>query len=115
MSVSSYDRLRCPLKEARARQGTSPTGGTILTSLTRFLPAMLAATLLGGCAASAQTASTHVRTGPDCSFRSATTCWTVAARFPAARSETGDSIAKELRRPTPRTLASRADSSQGVR
>jgi hypothetical protein len=82
--------------------------------LTPFLPSILAASLLGGCAASVQSAVTAGRNEPDCSFRSASTCWTLGARFPSARTETRDSAAKELLRQAPRTLARRVDTRKQV-
>ena len=87
----------------------------MVTRLNPFLPSILAGALLGGCAASAQSASTVAPNQPDCSFHSATTCWTVAGRFPTARSETGDSTAKELLQPTARTLARRVDTTDRAR
>jgi hypothetical protein len=42
--------------------------------------------LLCGCAANTQSTSAGEKPEPDCSFRSATTCWTVSGRFPAPRS-----------------------------
>jgi hypothetical protein len=38
---------------------------------------------LAGCAPQARTALAPSPHEPDCSFRSAATCWTIAGRFPA--------------------------------
>jgi hypothetical protein len=66
--------------------------------------------LVCGCAATTQSASRAPRTEPDCSFRSATTCWTLAGRFPPARAAKPDSVRKKLLEPAAAVLASRADS-----
>jgi hypothetical protein len=65
---------------------------------------------LSGCVAAAQSASSAPPSEPDCSFRSATTCWTLAGRFPPARAAKPDSMRKELLEPAPAILASRRDS-----
>jgi hypothetical protein len=65
--------------------------------------------LLYGCAAATQSASSHSGSGPDCSFRSATTCWTLAGRFPPPRAAKPDSASKRLQEPPAAVLASRAD------
>lgn len=41
--------------------------------------------LLSGCAAAGRPAPAPRDVEPDCSFRSATTCWTVEGRFPPRR------------------------------
>lgn len=69
----------------------------------------LGLTLLCGCAAMAQSSSATPRGEPDCSFRSATTCWTVAGRFPAQRPERGDSLPDEVQSRPATILASGAD------
>jgi hypothetical protein len=43
---------------------------------------------------------------PDCSFRSAATCWTLSGRFPARRREGRDSVPADVIRPPPASLAS---------
>ncbi len=65
--------------------------------------------LLCGCAATTQSVSSAPRTEPDCSFRSATTCWTFASRFPSPRAAMPDSARKELLEP-PAAILARADS-----
>ena len=82
-------------------------------------PALLTIVLLSGCAAaqsaqSAQSSSTAVRPGPDCSFRSASTCWTMASRFPP-RSPSVPPKQDEIDSLTPTVLASEADSTSGSR
>ena len=49
----------------------------------RTRPVLLCIVLLGGCAAGQS--SYAARPEPDCSFRSAATCWTIAGRFPSRR------------------------------
>jgi hypothetical protein len=82
---------------------------------TPFLTHLLAATLLGGCATTMPPASVDGPSEPDCSYRSATTCWTVAGRFPPAPPAARDSLSRELLESFPRTLASSADTSRNVR
>ena len=79
--------------------------------LTPFLPGILV-TLLGACAATAQSEAGAGRSESDCSFRSATTCWTVARRVRPAGVETLDSVPKELFEQPPRALASGADTAR---
>ncbi|HEY7635585.1 MAG TPA: hypothetical protein VH763_08580 [Gemmatimonadales bacterium] len=66
--------------------------------------------LLCGCAPATQSASSMAPHEPDCSFRSATTCWTFGGRFPSARSAEPDSDRKELLAPPTPLLAARTDS-----
>jgi hypothetical protein len=66
--------------------------------------------LLCGCAAATQSASTASPKEPDCSFRSATTCWTFGSRFPAPRANSTDSVKKELQEQPATILAAGADS-----
>jgi len=66
--------------------------------------------LLCGCAATTQSATSSPRTAPDCSFRSATTCWTLASRLPSPRVAQPDSARKEMLAPPAVILATRADS-----
>jgi hypothetical protein len=65
--------------------------------------------LLCGCAAIAQSSSVAPEREPDCSFRSATTCWTMASRFPTPRPEARDSVPDELLNQPATLLASGAD------
>lgn len=71
--------------------------------------AVLGVALLSGCAAATQSSSTTERGEEDCSFRSATTCWTLAGRFPPPRPETRD----DPDQPLP-ALASGADTALGA-
>jgi len=73
------------------------------------LRTVLGAVLLSGCAAAAQSSSTTQEVESDCSFRSATTCWTLAGRFPPPRPEPRD----DPEQPLP-VLASGADTALGV-
>jgi hypothetical protein len=69
----------------------------------------LALVLLCGCAApAAPSSSVAPEREPDCSFRSATTCWTMAPRVPK-RLEPPDSVPNEILKQTPPALASSAD------
>jgi hypothetical protein len=63
--------------------------------------------LLSGCAAASPTAGGSAPE-PDCSFRSVTTCWTLAGRFPFRQAPAR--APEELRAPPPPVLASAADS-----
>jgi hypothetical protein len=67
------------------------------------------AALLCGCAAATQSASTAAPNEPDCSFRSATTCWTFGSRFPSRRAARPDSVRKELLDQPATILATEAD------
>jgi len=75
--------------------------------VTRVLSVAAVVALLAGCGAANAAA---VRTTPeaDCSFRSGTTCWTLAGRFPAGRSSAP--APRELRAPPRAVLATAADS-----
>jgi hypothetical protein len=78
-------------------------------------PALLSMVLLYGCAGAARHASPARAAEPDCSFRSASTCWTLAGRFPPRHPEPGyPEPLKVLERP-PSVLASGADSTAGPR
>jgi hypothetical protein len=70
---------------------------------------------LHGCAAGTQSSSAVPRPAPDCSFRSASTCWTVAGRFPPRLPKSAAPKPDEIRGPSPITLASAADSARGSR
>ena len=73
----------------------------------------IAAVLLSGCAAGMpQTSSSSAMSERerDCSFRSATTCWTLAPRVPASRAAPRDSVPDQLLTPPRPVLAARADS-----
>ena len=81
----------------------------------RIMPtplALLGVALLGGCAA-AQSSSAGPRLEPDCSFRSASTCWTVAGRFPPRTPKPAPARPDEIRDPAPTAVASKADSARG--
>jgi hypothetical protein len=83
--------------------------------LTPTVPLALTLGLLCGCAAGTRSSAVETRTEPDCSFRSPTSCWTMAARLPSRRAEASDSQPGELLRPSPAVLASSADSAAGSR
>jgi hypothetical protein len=82
--------------------------------LVPILPVVLGMVILCGCAAVSQSSATASADEPDCSFRSATTCWTLAGRFPPRPSEAGEPDPNEAPR-APTALASRADSASGSR
>ena len=67
--------------------------------------APLGALLLSACAAN-QSRTAAPEREPDCSFRSAATCWTVAGRFPARRTEARDSTREKILQEPPASLAS---------
>ncbi len=74
---------------------------------------LIAIVLLSGCAAgvarTSSSAATPDREG-DCSFRSATTCWTLAPRVPSSRPVPRDSAPDQLLALPRPVLAARADS-----
>jgi len=72
--------------------------------------ATLCVSLLCGCAATARSAAVVPEDDPDCSFHSATTCWTMAGRFPTPRPAAADSLPDDLGRQPPAVLARGADS-----
>jgi hypothetical protein len=76
---------------------------------------LLAIALLCGCTAATQSASTAPRLEPDCSFRSASTCWTVAGRFPPRTPKSAAPKPDEIRDLPPTVIASKADSARGSR
>jgi hypothetical protein len=86
----------------------------MLNRLTPFLTCLLAATLLGACATTMRSSAADAPSKPDCSYRSATTCWTVAGRFPPARRAARDSLVRDLFESPPRTFASHPDTSRHV-
>jgi len=69
--------------------------------------------LLVGCAAAARPAALRPEREPDCSFGSATTCWTIGTRFPARRAA-ADSAPRELLGHPPLIVASAPDSASQV-
>ena len=69
----------------------------------------LGAILLCGCGVAAQSSSRTPPREPDCSFRSAGTCWTLAARFPESRAEVRDSLPADPLSEPPTVLATGAD------
>jgi len=74
---------------------------------------LIAIVLLSGCAAGvAGTSASSATREPegDCSFRSATTCWTLAPRVPVSSATPRDSAPDQLLRPPRPVLAARADS-----
>lgn len=82
----------------------------------RMMLALPGIALVYGCAAAtAQPSSTAPtpRLEPDCSFRSASTCWTVAGRFPSWLPESAVPKPDDIRDPSPITVANRADSARG--
>jgi hypothetical protein len=74
--------------------------------------ATVALALVSGCAAAAAPASSSSATAAaesDCSFRSATTCWSLAPRLSAVRSARKGPAPDQLQAPPQPVLASRAD------
>jgi hypothetical protein len=69
-----------------------------------------AAVLLGGCAtARAHSSAPAPKAAPDCSFRAATTCWTLGARVPVPVRESRDTATDRLLKQPPAVLATRRD------
>jgi hypothetical protein len=71
--------------------------------------------MLCGCAATSQSVSSAARREPDCSFRSATTCWTLGSRFLSPRAAKPDSARKNLLEQPPTILATEADTVRSSR
>lgn len=80
-----------------------------------ILPAILGAVLLCGCAGASRSSPVPQAVEPDCSFRSAATCWTLAGRFPPPRPDADDPSPSEVLEQRPPVLASKADSSLKAR
>jgi hypothetical protein len=66
--------------------------------------------LLCGCARAPDVATQLPVAEPDCSFRAATSCWTLSTRLPARRAEPADSAGRELAAPPPVLVANAVDS-----
>jgi hypothetical protein len=84
----------------------------------RMMPTLLVLlgiALLHGCAAGTQSSSAAPRLEPDCSFRSPSTCWTVAGRFPPRLPKSAAPKPDEIRNLSPITVASTADSARDSR
>jgi hypothetical protein len=82
----------------------------------RMMPTLLvllSIACLHGCAATTQSSPAAPRLAPDCSFRSASTCWTVAGRYPSRLPKSVGPKPDEIRGPSPITVASTADSTRG--
>jgi hypothetical protein len=87
----------------------------ILTIGSLAVVALVGSTCLQGCAPVAQSSAAAPQLAPDCSFRSASTCWTVAGRFPLRPPRPAAPKPDEIRGSSPITVASAADSTQGTR
>jgi hypothetical protein len=71
---------------------------------------LVVVSLLYGCAGATDAATELPVAEPDCSFRAATSCWTLSARLPPKRAEPADSAARELMAPPPQLFANADDS-----
>ena len=78
--------------------------------MTPMLRLPLAVGLLCGCATTAPVASSARPPEPACSFRAATSCWTMTTRFPTRRAERADSQPKHPFKPPAAVLATATDS-----
>ena len=87
----------------------------MLKRLTPFLTHLLAVTLLDACATTMRSAAADVPSEPDCSYRAATTCWTIVRRFPPAHPAARDSLSRELLASPAQTLATSPDTIRDVR
>jgi len=72
------------------------------------LGGILVVGLLGGCAGASGPAGGAPVAEPDCSFRAATSCWTVSARLPPRQAQPADSAGRELTAP-PRVLVAKTE------
>lgn len=78
--------------------------------MTSKLGGVFVVSLLCGCARAPDLATRTPVAEPDCSFRAATSCWTLSARFPPRRAEPGDSAGRDLAAPLPMRVANAVDS-----
>jgi hypothetical protein len=69
--------------------------------------------LLCGCARGPDVVTEIPVAEPDCSFRAATSCWTLSVRLPSTRAEPADSTDRELVAPPPVLVANAVDSVSG--
>jgi len=74
---------------------------------------LAAAVLLSACATAPASSARAPEPAPDCSFRAATTCWTLGVRVPTRAREAPDPAPDRLLRQTPAVLASRGDTAVG--
>lgn len=81
-----------------------------MTRLWRLLPMAVGLMAVPGCAAAARTAAVEPTRLPDCSFRSASTCWTLAGRFPTRQSAVRDTMPELRLDGPPPVLAAASDS-----
>ena len=77
--------------------------------------ALLPIALLYGCAGATQPSSAAPGLEPDCSFRAASTCWTMAGRFPPRLPKAAVPKPGDIQELSPVTVASKADSARGNR
>jgi putative addiction module component (TIGR02574 family) len=107
-SAIPWEEVRRDLLTSRAK--VEQIHGAMRMSQTLPLVPLLA--LLCGCAATTRLASPAQSPDlePDCSYRAATSCWTLAARFPPRRAEPPDSQPETIRSRGPAVLASEIDS-----
>jgi hypothetical protein len=77
-----------------------------------ILPIEVILGLLCGCAVSPPVPAAVRTAEPDCSFRAATSCWTLGPRFPARPLEPSDSGPGKILAPPSAVLASVPDSGQ---
>lgn len=78
--------------------------------MTPTLHLPLGVVLLCGCAATTPSGSAARQPEPACSFRAATSCWTMNTRFPPGRAERADSQPEKPFDPRLAVLATAADS-----
>jgi hypothetical protein len=78
-----------------------------MTRLLRVYPIALAVAAASACAPASPAAALTPSRTPDCSFRSGSTCWTLAGRFPARRPGVWDTMPeRRLGQPPPVLAAS---------
>jgi hypothetical protein len=80
-----------------------------------ILAAFLGIVHLHGCAAAGNSASSPGSAEPDCSFRAATTCWTLAGRFPPSARRARERQPNELLRQAPTVVTRGADTARQFR
>lgn len=81
-----------------------------MTSPRRLLPFAIGMAAAFGCAPVPRTSRVGPARMPDCSFRAASTCWTMAGRFPARRPVAKDTTPDIRTDHSPAVLAITTDS-----
>ncbi len=82
-----------------------------MTRLVPMMPCAIGLTLAAACATAPPSTTMAPLRAPDCSFRSASTCWTLAGRFPVRRPVAKDTMPETRLAEPPAVFAAATDSS----